>query len=142
MLLRTTLRGTPTWFSPTCEWLVRCVADLGLTLWSNAASWCPFGIKSAFLWELFDEFASKEPLQFKLTSLMDGWMDVASRAVILPQEERLCPKTALDKRTENYGSDSEWRTFLKIAAILRLIASCPSRFHMTSRVSGSPSSWK
>ncbi|KAF3834287.1 hypothetical protein F7725_025491 [Dissostichus mawsoni] len=122
MLLRTTLRGTPTWFSPTCEWL-----NLGLILWSNAASWCPFGIKSAFLWELFDEFASKEPLQFKLTSLMDGWMS---------------PREQLDKRTENYGSESEWRTFLKIAAILRLIASCPSRFHMTSRVSGSPSSWK
>ncbi|KAI4818481.1 hypothetical protein KUCAC02_011819 [Chaenocephalus aceratus] len=133
MLLRTTLRGTPTWFSPTCEWLVRCVADLGLTLWSNAASWCPFGIKSAFLWELFDEFASKEPLQFELTSLMDGWMS--------PQEQ-LSFHRRLDKRTEKYGTESEWRTFLKIAAILRLIASCPSRFHMTSRVSGSPSGWK
>lgn len=39
----------------------------------------------------------------------------------------------LDKSTEEHGGACEWRTFLKIAAILRLIASCPSWFHMTSR---------
>ncbi|TKS88734.1 hypothetical protein D9C73_022835 [Collichthys lucidus] len=55
-------------------------------------------------------------------------------------DARVCRLRMLDKRTENYGSQTEWRTFLKIAAILRLIASCPSWFHMTSRVSGSPSS--
>ena len=47
---------------------------------------------------------------------------------------------------ESRGRAGEWRSFLKIAAILWLIASCASWFHTTSRVSGSasgrePGSW-
>ncbi|CAJ1082967.1 hypothetical protein F7725_025491 [Xyrichtys novacula] len=46
-------------------------------------------------------------------------------AISSEKNVKLCREMP-DKRTEKYGSESEWRTFLKIAAILRLIASCPS----------------